>query len=158
MAFTLVEKIDEDLKLALKAHDTLRVSILRFLKASLLNLSIEKRVQRLEDGDVLEVIAKLMKQHQDSIEGFTKGKREDLVVKETKELEILKSYCPKEASRDELLQWIQEAIEDCGANGIQDLGRVMKLLIPKTRGKADGKAVNELVRQALEGGSHGRKA
>ena len=158
MAYALVEKIDEDLKFALKAHDTLRVSILRFLKASLLNLSIEKRVQRLEDGDVLEVIAKLIKQHQDSIEGFTKGKREDLVEKETKELEILKSYCPKEASRDELLQWIQEAIEDCGANGIQDLGKVMKLLILKTKGKADGKVVNELVRQALEGGFYGRKA
>ena len=158
MASPLVEKIDEDLKLALKAHDTLRVSILRFLKASLLNLSIEKRVQRLEDGDVLEVIAKLIKQHQDSIEGFTKGKREDLVAKETKELEILKSYCPKEASRDELLQWIQEAIQESGANGIQDLGKVMKLLIPKTKGKADGKVVNELVRGALEGGSYGRKA
>ncbi|MBI4436911.1 MAG: GatB/YqeY domain-containing protein [Candidatus Omnitrophica bacterium] len=158
MATTLAEKIDEDLKTALKGRDALRVSTLRFLKASLLNCSIAKKVERLEDGDVLDVIVQLIKQHQDSIDSFSKGKREDLVAKETKELEILKSYCPHEASREELLQWIQEAVGESGAVGLQDLGKVMKLLMPKTKGRADGKVVHELVRQALEGGLHGREA
>jgi len=146
----LVEKIDEDLKVAMKAHDALRVSTLRFLKASLLNLAIAKRVEKLEDVDVLEVISKLVKQHHEAIEGFSKGNRQDLVTQETKELVILKSYCPPEASREELLKWIKGAVQESGAQGLQDLGKVMKLVMPKTKGKADGKAVNDLVKQVLE--------
>lgn len=147
----LAEKIDQDLKTALKARDTLRVETIRFLKASLLNLAIAKRVEQLEDPDVLEAIAKLVKQHEEAIEGFSKGNRQDLVTKETKELEILKSYCPPQASREEILEWVKTAVEESGAEGLQDLGKVMKSLIPKTKGKADGKLVNVLVRQLLEG-------
>ena len=147
----LVEKIDEDLKVAMKGRETLRVSTLRFLKASLIHLSIATRVEKLEDADVLEVIAKLVKQHQEAIEGFSKGNRQDLVTQETKELEILKSYCPPEASREELLGWIKGAVQESGAQGLQDLGKVMKLIMPKTKGKADGKTVNDLVKQVLEG-------
>ena len=87
----LTEKIDEDLKTALKARDTLRVETIRFLKASLMNLAIAKKIERLEDADVLEMIGKQIKQHEEAIEGFSKGNRQDLVTKETKELEILKS-------------------------------------------------------------------
>jgi len=149
----LIDQIEQHLKEALKARDALRVSTLRFLKASLLNLSIDKKVDRLEDGDVLGVIQKQIKQHQDSIEGFSKGKREDLVAKETKELEILKSYCPAEVDREELIQWIREAVRESDAKGIEDQGKVMKLIMTKAKGRADGKLVNELVRQILQGGS-----
>lgn len=154
----LVDKIDEDLKSALKNRDTLRVSTLRFLKASILNLAIDKKVEKLEDSDVLEVIAKLVKQHLEAIEGFSRGNRQDLVTKETQELEILRSYCPPQASDQELREWIQVAITESGAKGPQDLGKVMKCIIPKTKGKADGKRVNELVKEALEGDPHGRTA
>ena len=147
----LSEKIDHDLKKALKEGDTLRVSTLRFLKASLINFAIEKKAKQLEDPDVLEVIAKLIKQHQESIQGFMKGNRQDLVEKETKELEILKSYCPPPLSREELLVWVKEAIQQSGAQDIRDLGKVMKLLIPKTKGQADGRLINELVKESLEG-------
>ena len=147
----LTEKIDQDLKLALKERDMLRVEIIRFLRASMLNLAISKRVEKLEDADVLEVIAKLVKQHQESIEGFSKGNRQDLVAKETRELEILRSYCPPQASREEIVSWIRDAVRESGAKSVQDLGKVMKILIPKTKGKADGKLVNDLVKQVLEG-------
>ena len=146
----LAEKIDQDLISAMKERDTLRVETIRFLKASLMNLAIAKKVEKLEDTDILEVIAKLVKQHQESIDGFTKGNRQDLVEKETKELHILKSYCPPEASREEIIEWIKTAVRESGAQGVQDLGKVMKLLIPKVKGKADGKLVNELVRQVLQ--------
>lgn len=147
----LMDQIDRDLKSAMKEKDTLRVSTLRFLKASLLNLAIAKQTEKLEDSDVLEVLAKIVKQHQESIEGFKRGGREDLVAKETKELEILTSYLPPQASREELVQWIQDAIQESGAQGPQDLGKVMKTIMPKVKGKADGKTINELVREALEG-------
>lgn len=154
----LIDKIDEDLKSALKNRDALRVSTLRFLKASLLNLAIDKKGEKLEDSDVLEVIAKQVKQHQESIQGFSQGNRQDLVAKETQELEILKSYCPPQATDEELREWIRAAIAESGAKGPQDLGKVMKCIMPKTKGKADGKRVNDLVKEALEGGSHGRTA
>ena len=146
----LAEKIDQDLKVALKERDVLRLETIRLLKASLLNLAIAKRVEQLEDADVLETIAKLVKQHEEAIEGFSKGHRKDLVDKETKELKILRSYCPPQASREEILNWVKAAVQESGAGGIQDLGKVMKILIPKTKGKADGKLVNEMVRQMLE--------
>ena len=147
----LTEKIDEDLKTALKARDTLRVETIRFLKASLMNLAIAKKMERLEDADVLEMIGKQIKQHEEAIEGFSKGNRQDLVTKETKELEILKSYRPPQASREEVLEWVKAAVQESGAQGPQDIGKVMKSLMPKTKGKADGKLVNELVKQLLEG-------
>ena len=147
----LAEKIEQDLKIALKQRDTLRVETIRFLRASLINLAIDKKVEKLEDTDVLNVISKLVKQHQEAIEGFQKGNRQDLVTKETKELEILRSYCLPQASREEILNWIREAVQESGAKGLQDLGKVMKILIPKTKGKAEGKLVNDLVKQVLEG-------
>ena len=133
----LTEKIEQDLKTALKEGDRLRVETIRFLRAFLINLAISKKVEKLEDADVLEVISKLVKQHQESIEGFSKGNRQDLVAKETKELEILRSYCPPQASREEILNWIQVAIRESGAKGIRDLGKVMKILMPQTKGKAE---------------------
>ena len=153
----LSEKIDQDLRLAMKEKDALRVSALRFLKASLTNLAIDKKVEKLEDPDVLDVITKQTKQHQEAIDGFKKGGREDLVTKETKELEILKSYLPPQASRKELLAWIEEAVQESGAQDLKDLGKVMKVIMPKTKGKADGKVVSELVRNFLQkpGGSDG---
>lgn len=147
----LTEKIDQDLKRAMKDREDLRVSTLRYLKAFLINLAIDKKTEQLSDADVLDVISKLVKQHHESIEGFKKGGREDLVAKETTELEILKSYCPPQASREEILEWIKTAVQESNAKGLQDLGQVMKWIMPKVKGKADGGVVHELVRQVLEG-------
>ncbi len=151
----LADKINQDLALAMKAKDALCVSILRFLKAALANAAIAKRVSQLEDADVVETVLKLIKQHEESIEGFKKGNRQDLVAKETKEMEILKKYCPPEASREEILEWLRSAIQESGAQGIGDLGKVMKAVMPKVKGKADGKRVNELAKELLGGKSDG---
>jgi uncharacterized protein YqeY len=145
------DQIDQDIKEALKAKDAPRVSILRFLKAALHNMEISKKVDKLEDADTLQVISKLIKQHHESIEGFKKGKREDLVAKETRELEILKQYTPPEADREEIMMWVRAVVQETGAQGIQDLGKVMKGVMSKAQGRADGKVINEVVREVLGG-------
>lgn len=143
----LHETISEDIQRALKAQDQTRLSTLRFLKASLQNLAIEKRKKVLEDAEVLEVVARLIKQHRDSIEGFQKGGRQDLVQKEQAELAILKSYCGPELGDKELEALIEETVHQSGASGF---GQVMKLLMPKVKGRADGQRISTLVRQRLE--------
>ena len=147
---SLYQTVSEDLQRAMKARDEIRVSTLRFLRAALQNLAIERRKERLEDGEVLEVVARLVKQHQDSIEGFQKGGREDLVQKEQAELTILKSYCGPELGKQELLALIEEAIRESGASGPHAMGQVMKWLMPRVKGRVDGQEVNSLVRLRLE--------
>lgn len=148
---TLEERIDADLKEALKSKDAVRVSTLRMLKAGMQNLAIEKRVEKLEDKDVISVISKQVKQHHDSIEGFTKGARQDLVDKEKAELAILESYMPKQLSSEELKTIVKSAIEKIGATSKADMGKVMKAVMEQVQGQADGKLVSQLVSEALAG-------
>ena len=146
----LHETISEDLHRAMKARDEIRVLTLRLLKASLQNAAIEKKKKILEDAEVLEVVARLIKQHQDSIEGFQKGRREDLVQKEQAELTILRSYCGPELGEGELHDLIEAAIHESGATGPHAMGQVMKCLMPKVKGRTDGQRLSVLVRQRLE--------
>ncbi len=146
---TLEERIDVDLEGALKSKDAIRVSTLRMLKAGIKNLAIEKRVERLEDVDVISVISRQIKQHHDSIEGFTKGARADLVDKERAELAILESYMPKQLSADELKAFIKSAIEKVGAKSKADMGKVMKTMMEEIKGQADGRLVSQLVFEEL---------
>ena len=104
----LEEKILSDYKAALKSKDKIRSSILSFLRADLMNLAIKLKKKSLEDNEVISVIKKLVKQHQDSIQQFKQGQRQDLVVKESQELEILRSYLPPELSPDEISKIIEE--------------------------------------------------
>jgi len=145
----LEEKIFNDYKQALKNKETLRVSTLSFLRASIANALIEKRKKNLDDSEVIGLIKKQAKQRQDSIEQFKKGNRQDLADKESAELEILKSYLPAELSPEELKKIIDEAVSEAQAATAQDTGKVMKLVMPRVAGKADGKLVNELVRLRL---------
>jgi len=145
----LEEKIFNDYKQALKNKETLRVSTLRFLRASISNALIEKRKKNLDDSEVIGLIKKQAKQRQDSIEQFKKGNRQDLADKETAELEILKSYLPAELSAEEIKKIIDEAVSEAQAATAQDTGKVMKLVMPRVAGKADGKLVSELVRSRL---------
>ena len=114
---TLEEKIDADIKEAMKARAEIKLSTLRMLKAGVKNLAIEKKAEKLEDKDVMSIIARQIKQHKDSIDGFTKGNRQDLVDKETAELKILESYMPKMMSADELKIIVKSAIAAVGAKG-----------------------------------------
>ncbi len=145
----LEEKILNDYKKAMKARDQIRSSTLSFLRSSLANAAIEKKKKKLEDKEVISVIKKQVKSHLDSIEQFKKGNRQDLVDKETKELEILKSYLPPELSAEEIKKVIEEVITELGVSDIKDMGKVMKELMPKIGGQAEGKTVSNLVRERL---------
>ncbi len=148
---TLFERIDGDLKTAMKAREETKVSTLRMLKAAMTNLVVQKGKSTLEDAEVLEVIQKLVKQHQESIDSFTKGGRADMAQKEAREAEILKAYCPPAMSEAELKSIIQAAIQELGLSGPGAVGQVMKAVLPKVKGRADGRQVNQLATQLLQG-------
>ena len=145
----LEEKILDDYKNAMKNKDALKSSTLSFLRAELINVAIEKRKKALEDVDVITIIKRQIKQHQDSIEQFKKGNRQDLADKETRELGILKSYLPTELPAEEIKKIIEEAITVTGALGPKDMGRVMKEANAQIAGRADGKLVSDLVKERL---------
>lgn len=147
----LEEKILNDYKEAMKSKDTLKSSVLSFLRADMINVAVAKKKAKLDDSEVIPVIKKQIKQRQDSIEQFTKGGRTDMAEKEKKELEILKTYLPPELSAEEIMKIIEEVIASTGAQGSKDMGKVMKEVNAKIAGQADGKLVSDLVRHKLSG-------
>jgi uncharacterized protein YqeY len=145
----LNDQVSADIAAAMKARDASRLSALRMLKAAVMNKSVEKG-RDLEDAEVLQVVASLVKQRRDSIEQFAKAGRTDLVEKETAELAVLQTYMPPSATPEEIETAVAEAIKETGATSVKDMGKVMKAVMPKLAGKnADGKAVNEAVRRTL---------
>jgi uncharacterized protein len=145
----LEEKIEKDLVPALKAHDAIKVSTLRMLKADINNTKIKINKNSLNDNEVLGILSKQVKQHKDSIEQFEKGKREDLVEKEKKELEILLTYMPKQLSEEELKRIIDATIKELGATTKKDMGNVIKSVMDKAKGQAEGKIVSKFVADKL---------
>ena len=145
----LVEKIFNDYKEAMKARDSLKSSVLSFLRADMLNLATAKKKDKLDDAEIVTVIRKQIKQRQDSIEQFTLGARLEMADKEKKELDILKNYLPAELSVEQIKRLIDEVVIAIGANSVKDMGRVMKEITAKIAGKADGRLVSDLVKQRL---------
>lgn len=146
---SIKEKIDRDIKMAQKSGDKTRLNITRLLKSEIKYKEIEKK-DNLSDEEVLEVLQTSVKRHRDSIEQFKKGGRNDLAEKEEAELKIILEYFPQQLTEEELTCLIDEAIKEVEASSPKDLGKVMKVLIPKVKGRADGKKVNILVSQRLE--------
>jgi len=146
----LKEKVENDFKTALKSKDAITVSTLRMLKAAMHNKEIEKKGEKIQDAEILKIVSRQVQQHKDSIEGFKKGKRQDLVEKETKELEILKNYLPEQLSEEEIANVIKKVIADIGAKDKSDLGKVMKAAMAELKGRADGKLVNQIVSGQLK--------
>jgi len=146
----LEEKILNDYKDAMKARDSLKSSVLSFLRADMLNLATAKKKGKLDDPEVIMVIKKQIKQRQDSIEQFTKGNRLEMAEKERKELEMLKVYLPAELSIEEVKRLIEECVIATDAHSLKDMGKLMKELTVKIAGQADGKLVSDLVRQRLD--------
>lgn len=144
----ILERIDAEIKEALKTGDALKLSVIRMLKASLKNKSIEKR-SSLTDDDILSVLSSMAKQRRESIEQFTAAGRTDLAGKEAKELEIVQSYLPKQLTPEELDSIILSAITESSASSPADMGKVMKIVASKTKGVADGKIVNQRVKELL---------
>ncbi|MBU0549215.1 MAG: GatB/YqeY domain-containing protein [Candidatus Omnitrophica bacterium] len=145
----LEEKILNDYKEALKSKDKAKTSILSFLRSGLMNEAIKLKTKSLKDEEVISVVKKMVKQHQDSIEQFKQGGREDLVAKEEQELELLKSYLPEELREAEVLKIIEEVLVELKPSGPKEMGRVMKEVMLKAVNRADGKLVSNLVRQKL---------
>jgi uncharacterized protein YqeY len=146
---TLSDKINAEIAAAMKAKDQVRLSSLRMLKAAIMNKGVEKKAD-LDDAEVRQVVASLVKQRRDSIEQFAKAGRTDLVDKETGEMKILEEYLPPAASADDIAAAVAAAIAETGATSARDMGKVMKAVMPKLAGKsADGRAVNEAVRRSL---------
>jgi len=143
--------LQEELRQSMLARDELKTSVLRMLLSAINYSEIEKGGAGYEatDEDVLSVIQKEVKQRRDSIEEFKKGGRQELVDKETKELEILQTYLPEQMSEDEIRKSVEETISQTGAKSIRDMGRVMGALMPKLKGKADASLVSKIVRENL---------
>jgi len=147
---SLLKKLDEDLITALKKSDKLKLSVLRMAKAAVKNQQIDKG-RALQDEEILAIFSTLAKQRRESIEQFLKGGRDDLVQQETLELEILQSYMPAQLSAQEIDDMIFQAIKESSAKNEGDMGKVMKMLAPRIKGVADGKWVNNRVRELLHG-------
>jgi len=148
---TLFERIDSDLKDAMRAKDATRLGVLRMLKSALKYGAIEKSGadSNLNDADAVQVIRKQVKQRQDSIESFEKGGRAELAEKEKAELAILNSYLPQRLSAEELTKIVRETITEVGATSKAQMGAVMKALQPKIAGRADGKSLSQEVQKQL---------
>ena len=142
-------KIDADMKDAMRAKEVIKLSTLRMLKSALGYAKMEKKQETFTDADVVAVIKKQIKQRQDAIEGFQKGNRSDLVAKETAELTVLKAYLPPELSPAELEQIVSATIAELGATTKADMGKVMKAVQAKAAGRADNRAVSQLVSARL---------
>lgn len=145
---SLKERFSSELKDSLKAGDRLKLSTIRLIMASLKNREIEKR-DSLSEEEIIDLLVSLSKQRKESIEEFKKGGRQDLVDKETEELKIIESYLPQQLTPEEIKKIIGETITETGASGSKDIGKVMKVLMPKVKGRADGKLVNEMVKELL---------
>ena len=146
----LKERIQADMQKAAKERNSLALSALRMALAAIKNKEIETRGEIGEDA-VLKVLATMVKQRKESIELFERGGRSDLAGKETAEIDVLEAYLPKPLTDAEVESLVREAIAAAGAKSPADMGRVMKELMPKVAGRADGKTVNEIVRRLLAG-------
>ncbi|MBF0478655.1 MAG: GatB/YqeY domain-containing protein [Candidatus Omnitrophica bacterium] len=145
----LEQQIQKDYVQAMKDKNSVTSSCLSFLRAQIKNVIIDKRVEKLDDLEVVAIIKKQIKQRQDSIEQFKQGNRPDLVDKETVEMGILKKYLPQELSEDELKIIVAEVVKEMGAVTVKDMGRIMKEVVAKAAGRADNKMISELVKAAL---------
>ena len=145
---SLEERLVEEMKQAMRSSDKLRLSTIRMIRSASKNKEIELR-KKLDDEDILRVIQGMVRKGEESVEQFQAGGRTDLVEKEQTEIEILKSFLPQPVSQEEILRVIDQSIEETQASSLKDLGKVMKSVMPKLGGKADGKLINQLVRERL---------
>jgi hypothetical protein len=145
----LQEKIQAQMTEAMRAKDSLRLSVLRMMKSAVKNKEVEK-MKVLDEGEVLTVLSTLVKQRKDSVDQFRKGGREELAQKEEAEIKIIEEYLPAAASEDDIRKAIEEAVQETGASSIKDMGKVMKAALARLAGKsADGARVSQMVKEKL---------
>ena len=147
---SLKEQLTSDMKEAMKAHDKDRLAVIRMVRGAIRQQEIDGK-KELNDDDVIAVISKEVKMRKDSIDEFSKGGRDDLVAKTQAEIEVLMPYLPQQLSEAEVKALVEEAVAATKAAMPKDMGKVMGVLMPKVKGRADGKMVNTIVRSMLQG-------
>ena len=145
---TLKDKLKEDLKSAMKEKDTIRKNVVQLIKAGVLQVEKDSKVT-LDDDGVLDVIAKQLKQRRDSLPEYEKSGRDGLISQLKREMDILMEYLPPQLSHEELEAIVKQAVEETGAQSVKDMGKVMAAVMPKTKGRADGKEINRIARELL---------
>ncbi|HGM3506948.1 GatB/YqeY domain-containing protein [Clostridioides sp. ES-S-0108-01] len=146
---SLKQKLQEDLKSSMKNKDTVRKSVVTLIRASIKQYEVDNRVELDEDG-IIDVIAKQLKQRRDALVEFEKAGREDLIKETEVEIEVLKEYLPQQLSEEELEEIVKSTISEVGATSMKDMGKIMSVIQPKVKGRADGKLINKLVKQNLQ--------
>lgn len=145
---TLKDKLAEDLKLSMKSKDTIRKNTVQSVRAAVLQVEKDNKVT-LDDEGVIEVIAKELKKRKDVLPDYEKSGRDDLIGDLKQEIEVLVGYLPSQLTKEELDEIVKKSIESVGATSIKDMGKIMADVLPKVKGRADGKMVNEIVRTYL---------
>jgi len=145
---SLKEQLMADLKAAMKEKDTIKKATVTMVRAGILQVEKDKKIE-LDDEGVLEVITKQIKQRKDALVDFEKAGRDDLIEKANAELAVLMLYMPEQMSEEELRQIVQAAVNESGAQSVREMGKVMSLVMPQVKGKADGKVVNSIVKELL---------
>jgi uncharacterized protein YqeY len=148
---SLKEKLNQEMKAALKGGEKTRLSTIRLIQDAVKKKEIDQGREELDDDGIIKVISTMARKGEEAIELFKKGGRQDLVGEETRQVDVLKSFLPQQLSMKEIESLIDEAIEEAKAVDMGDLGKVMKILMPKVSGKSDGKTVNQMVRERLSG-------
>lgn len=145
---SLKERLMEDMKNAMKKGEQIKLSAIRMVRAGIKNKEIEF-IRELKDEDVIDVIKTAIKQRKDSFAQFLSGKRMDLAEREKKEIEILSVYLPEQMGEEDIRKRVREVILETGASTSRDMGRVMKLIMPELKGRADGQLINKVVQEML---------
>ena len=146
---SLKAKLQEDLKLAMKNKDTVKKSVITLIRAEIKQREVDTRTE-LGDDEVIDVITKQLKQRRDAKTEFEKASRDDLVQEAEAEIEVLMEYLPQQLSKEELNEIVKDTISEVGATSMKDMGKIMAAIKPKTKGRADGKMINELVKSNLQ--------
>ena len=140
----LKEQLTNDLKESMKNKEQVKKSVVTLVRAAIKQKEVDERVE-LDDNAVMDIISKQLKQRKDALDEFKKAARDDLISQTEKEIEILLSYLPKQLTDDELRDYIKKAVEQVNATSIKDMGKIMGILMPQVKGKADRKRINNLV-------------
>ncbi|MCI5629323.1 MAG: GatB/YqeY domain-containing protein [Clostridiales bacterium] len=146
---SLKQKLQEDLKSSMKNKDAIKKSVITLIRSSIKQYEVDNRVE-LQDDEIVDLIAKQLKQTRDSREEFAKAGRDDLVSKAEAEIEVLKEYLPQQLSEEELNEIVISTISEVGATSMKDMKKIMTSIMPKVKGRADGKLINELVKKNLQ--------
>lgn len=145
---SLSERLNEDMKQAMKSQDKFKLSVIRMVRSTIKNQEIDLK-RALDDNEVLDVLSREIKQRKDSLQEFEKAGRDDLAENLKVELSILSEYQPQQLTEEEVKTIVQQTIQQVGASSKADMGKVMTALMPQVKGRADGKTVNQLVQQLL---------